>query len=82
MLGVTGLFDPLGLYQKDTALRSGKTRGPMIVANVVFPIAEFGLKCPTPLQRLVECQLICVIQPTTCGQTLGQTCHCQPFGAQ
>jgi hypothetical protein len=44
MLGVTGLFDPLGLYQKETAPRSGKTRGPMIVANGVSPIAEFGLK--------------------------------------
>ena len=44
MLGVTGLFDPLGLYQKDTAPRSGKTRGPMIVANGLSPIAEFGLK--------------------------------------
>jgi hypothetical protein len=43
MLGVTGLFDPLGLYQKDTAPRSGKNRGPMIVANGVSPIAEFGL---------------------------------------
>jgi hypothetical protein len=43
MLGVTGLFDPLGLYQKDTAPRRVKTRGPMIVANGVSPIAEFGL---------------------------------------
>ena len=42
MLGVTGLFDPLGLYQKDTAPRSGNTCGLMIVANEVSPIAEFG----------------------------------------
>jgi hypothetical protein len=42
VLGDTGLFDPQGLYPKDTVPRSGKPRGPMIVADRASPIAEFG----------------------------------------
>jgi AraC-like DNA-binding protein len=42
MLGDLGLSAQQGLYQKDTALRSGKAQGPMIAADGVRPIAAFG----------------------------------------
>jgi len=46
MLGDLGLSAPQGLYQKDTASRSGKAQGPMIAADGVRPIAAFGFSLP------------------------------------